>query len=257
MDNTVHHKSGFLSTMSPIQVFIFGVVEAILVLCTIGFFIMLGVYLKGDGGYQAPTNTYTPPVVNNGANVPPSQPTNVTVAPVEEKVDHIRGDKNAKITVIEYSDFECPFCKRFHGTMQQLAAKYPKDVKWVYRHFPLDSLHEKARPEAMASECAAEQGKFWEFADLIYQVTGSNDSIDLTKLGEYAKQIGLNVSKFQSCYDSQKFASRVARDVTSGEAAGANGTPYTVVIGPDGKTIPVSGAVPFDSLDATVAQFLK
>ena len=244
--------------MSPIQVFIFGVVEAILVLCTLGFFIMLGVYFNGNGGYTPPTNNYVPPV-NNGGNVPtnPTQPTQVTVAPVEENVDHIRGPKNAKVTVIEYSDIECPFCKRFHGTMQQLVAKYPKDVRWVYRHFPLDSLHQQARPEAMATECANEQGKFWEFTDLLYQTTGSNDSLDLTKLGEYAKQVGMNQAKFQTCYDSQKFASRVARDVTSGEAAGANGTPYTVVIGPGGETVPVSGAVPFESLDATVAQFLK
>lgn len=252
-----NHKSGFLSTMSPVQVFLFGVVQAVLLLCTVGFFIMLAVYFGGNNGAYQPTNTVvTPPIGNNGGVRPP-EAANVTIAPVEEKIDHIRGPKNAKVTVIEYSDFECPFCKRFHETMKQLAAKYPKDVRWVYRHFPLDSLHEKARPEALASECAAEQGKFWEFTDLIYQITSSNDSIDLSKLGEYAGQIGLNVSKFQSCYDSQKYASRVERDVTSGEIAGVRGTPYTVIIGPDGKTVPLSGAVPFATLDAAVAEFLK
>lgn len=259
MENTVAPKSGFLSTMSPIQVFIFGVVEAILALCTIGFFIMLGVYFNSSDS-NGNTNSYNPPtnVVN-----PPTNPTNqpsapVTVAPVDPKVDHIRGNVNAKVTLVEYSDLECPFCKHFHPTMQQIMDKYGKDVRWVFRHFPLDSIHSQARPEAMAAECAAEQGKFWEFIDKIYEVTPGNDGLDLTKLGEYATAVGVkNISKFQSCVTDKKFADRVQRDTTSGAAAGVNGTPNTIIIGPNGETTVIPGAQPFAQVEAALQQYLK
>ncbi len=84
------------------------------------------------------------------------------------KDDHITGAKKPKVTLIEYSDFECPFCQRFHPTVKQLLEKYPDDVAVVFRHFPLESIHPNARGYAVASECAAEQGKFWEFTDSIF-----------------------------------------------------------------------------------------
>ncbi|MDD3896751.1 MAG: thioredoxin domain-containing protein [Candidatus Peribacteraceae bacterium] len=87
------------------------------------------------------------------------------VPPIDLATDHIRGDKNAAYSLIEYSDFECPFCARHWPTMNQLIAD-DSDVNWVYRHFPL-GFHPQAQPAAEASECAAEQGKFWEYADLL------------------------------------------------------------------------------------------
>lgn len=84
------------------------------------------------------------------------------------KDDHIIGAKKPKVTLIEYSDFECPFCQRFHPTTKQILAKYPNDVALVYRHFPLESIHQNAKGYAVASECAAQQDKFWEFADAIF-----------------------------------------------------------------------------------------
>src|SRR5680860_739244 len=84
------------------------------------------------------------------------------------KDDNIRGNINAPITIVEYSDFQCPYCSRFHETMNQIIADYPEDVRWVFKHFPLDSIHPLARKTAEASECAAEQGKFWEFSDEVY-----------------------------------------------------------------------------------------
>jgi len=258
MDNTATPKSGFLSTMSPIQVFIFGVVEAILVLCSIGFFIMLGVFFSSDStntdAYKLPTNN----VVNQPSNDDNQPSAPVSVAPVDPKLDHIRGNANAKVTLIEYSDLECPFCKNFHPTMQQIMDKYGKDVRWVFRHFPLDSIHRQARPEAMATECAAEQGKFWEFVDKIYEVTPGNDGLDLSKLADYAKEVGVkNISKFQSCVDSKKYADRVQRDTLSGEAGGVRGTPNTIIVGENGETTVVAGAEPFSSVEAKLQQYLK
>ncbi len=260
MDNTVQDKAGFLSTMSPIQVFIFGVVEAILVLCTIGFFIMLGVYFHSDSGSN------NAPIVlnnNNGANPngaddngQPSAP--VTVAAVDPKLDHIRGNANAKVTLIEYSDLECPFCKNFHPTMKQIVDKYGTQVRWVFRHFPLDSIHSQARPEAIAAECASEQGKFWEFIDKIYEVTPGNNGLDLSQLGNYAKAVGVkNISKFQSCVDAKKYADRVQRDSSSGDAAGVRGTPNTIIVGPNGETTVVPGAEPYAQVEAKLQQYLK
>lgn len=104
----------------------------------------------------------------------------VTVRSVEAAKDPVVGNPKAKISLIEYSDFECPFCKRFHQTMQQVMAAHGDNVRWAYRHFPLDSLHRKARPEALAAECAGEQGKFWEFTNSVFEVTPSNDGMDIT-----------------------------------------------------------------------------
>src|SRR3989344_4864332 len=95
--------------------------------------------------------------------------------------DHIRGNPNAEVTIVEYSDYECPFCKSFHPTMQRIVDEYGDKVAWVYRHFPLDSIHSKARPEAVAAECAAELGgndAFWKFTDRFFELTPSNNQTD-------------------------------------------------------------------------------
>lgn len=245
-----------LSGLSQTQVFVFGIVEGILVLCTIGFFILLPMVLGGSSTTPSvgSNNNYVAPSDDLGA---PTPSTDISVMPVDEKRDHIRGAKNAKVTIVEYSDLECPFCKRFHETMQQVVQKYGNDVRWVYRHFPLDSLHAQARTEALATECAGEQGKFWEFTDLIIAETPSNDGLDLGKLPDYAKQVGLNVSKFQSCLDSKKFASKIQEDEQDAQRAGGQGTPYSVAIGPNGELIPINGAQPLAAVEATIQQFLQ
>ncbi len=110
--------------------------------------------------------------------------------------DHIRGSANAKVVIVEYSDTECPFCKNFHSTMKQIMAKYEADgsVAWVYRHSPLAQLHPKAEHEAQALECAFEQGgndKFWAYTDRIYEVTTSNNTLDVLQLPAIASFVGL------------------------------------------------------------------
>ncbi len=255
MEQSEQKMSAFRS-FSPVQMFVGGIVVGILVLCTIGFFIMLGLYFGGStpsariGGNNAVVNNV--PTGNTGA------PAQVTVREVDEKNDHIRGNKNADVTIVEYSDFECPFCKNFHNTMKQVIDTYGDDVRWVYRHLPLDSLHSQARKEALASECAAEQGKFWEFADIIFAQTTSNDGLDLTKLSDYAKQAGVgNVTKFNDCLNSSKYASAVQEDEQDAQAAGAQGTPYSVIVGPNGETVVVSGAQPYSAVEASLKQFLN
>lgn len=170
--------------------------------------------------------------------------------------DHIRGNPNAQVKVIEFSDTECPFCKQFHYTMNKIMEEYGKDgrVAWVYRHFPLDSIHTKARKEAYALECASEQGgdaKFWAYADKIFEITPSNDGLDLSELPKIAGVIGLDKVKFNECLNSGKFAKRVEENLQDGVAAGARGTPYSVVVASNGKKFIIGGALPFDNEDKT------
>lgn len=171
--------------------------------------------------------------------------------------DHIRGAANAKVTLIEYSDTECPFCKRFHETAQQLVDEYPNDVRWVYRHFPLAQLHSQAQKEAEATECAGEQGKFWEMIDLIYEITPSNDGLNLDQLPIYAEQSGVaNIAQFNDCLESGKYTEKVEADLADAAVAGGQGTPYSVLIGPDGKKVPINGAQPYPNVKAAVDNLL-
>lgn len=181
----------------------------------------------------------------------------ITYRPIDAALDHVRGSADARVTLLEYSDLECPFCKMFHPTLQQAAREYDGKVRWVYRHFPLDALHKKARKEAEASECASEQGKFWEYIDRLYEVTPSNDGLDPAKLPEIAKEVGLNVPAFETCLQSGKHAQRVADDLADAEKAGGQGTPYTVIIGPNNVTIPFSGAQPYENLKPIIDRLLQ
>ena len=176
--------------------------------------------------------------------------------PVSKTRDHIRGNANAPVTLVEYSDFECPFCKRFHPTVKRLVEESKGSVRWVYRHFPLDELHSKARKEAAASECAAEMGgndAFWKFADRFYELTPSNNRTDIdTVLPQIAGELGLDKAKFASCIASGKYDPRIAEDLQDAAATGGRGTPWSIVISKSGKAYPLSGAQPY----AVVKQLL-
>jgi protein-disulfide isomerase len=148
------------------------------------------------------------------------------------------GPENAPVTIIEFSDYQCPFCKRAEPTMQQVAARYPDKVRIVYRHFPLDSIHPLARPAAEAAACAEEQGKFWEFHELVWEAT---PDLGPARLTEMAKTLALDTEAFGTCVDERHFKDRVEQDLTEGQAAGVNGTPAFFVNG-----IPLSGARSID-----------
>ena len=149
--------------------------------------------------------------------------------------DHLRGNPNAPIIFVEYSDTECPYCKRFQVTMQTIMNSYGKDgkISWVYRHFPLDNIHPKTRKEAEATECAGELGgdvSFWSYLDLIYKETPANNGLDLAKLPEFAKSVGLDVTAFNQCLTSGKYATRVQADLQGGIKIGIQGTPFGVMV---------------------------
>lgn len=177
--------------------------------------------------------------------------------PVSKGRDHIRGNPGAPVTLIEYSDFECPFCKRFHATLKKVVDGSNGQVKWVYRHFPLDELHPvKARKEAAAAECAAELGgnnAFWKFADRFFELTPSNNQTDIdTVLPQIAREIGLDKAQFASCLASGRHDRRVEEDYQSAVASGGRGTPWTIIVSKSGKTFPLSGAQPYASVKQLV-----
>lgn len=182
----------------------------------------------------------------------------VTIAPLT-RYDHVRGTVTAPIAIIEFADLECPFCKEFHSVLQQIISAYPGKVSWVYRHFPIDSLHTKARSEAQASECAAELGgneKFWQYIDAVFALTPSNDGLDLRQLPEIAASIGLDRQQFLTCLSSGKYANKVASELSQALlAGGSGGTPYSVII-VGGEKIPISGAVSYSQLKSAIDALL-
>jgi protein-disulfide isomerase len=182
--------------------------------------------------------------------------------PIEDS-DHIRGNPNAPVKIVEYSDMECPFCKRFHLTMQKIMDEYGKDgkVAWVYRQFPLDSLHSKARAEAVASECANELGgndAFWKYTDRFFELTPSNDQTDIAViLPQIAREIGLDETKFKLCLASKKYDKHVQDDLDNATATGGSGTPWSIVVTASGKKYPLSGAQPYEAIKQLIELALE
>lgn len=169
--------------------------------------------------------------------------------------DHLRGRADAQVKIVEFGDAECPLCKRFHPTLKQIVADYPGRVAWVFRHYPVDEIHPRARKEAEATECANELGgndKFWAYLDRLYEITPSNDKLDPAELPRIAQHVGLDRAKFVQCLQGGKYARRVAEDVADALAAGATGTPYTVVIAPNGRLFPILGAQPYASVKRVI-----
>ena len=176
--------------------------------------------------------------------------------PAVSDEDHVRGSRSAKVFLIEYSDFECPFCKSFHATAQQVIDEYGSDVAWVYRHYPLDQIHPKARPAALASECVAELGgddAFWNFADTIF----ANQQSTLADLPGTAVGAGVNQSAFQTCFDSDKYADLVEGQLQEGIAAGVRGTPGNFIVNQNGDTWFIPGAYPFDQVKPMIDEALQ
>jgi protein-disulfide isomerase len=139
-----------------------------------------------------------------------------------------RGPVKAPVTIVEFSDFECPFCKRVHPTLTQLLAKYPGKLKLVYRDFPLESIHPQARRAAVAARCAADQGKFWDYYDALFKESPKLSPDDLKR---YAKQVGLDGAKFDACVAKDTHKAAIERDLEEGRRLGITGTPAFFING--------------------------
>jgi protein-disulfide isomerase len=186
-----------------------------------------------------------------------TQPTaNVKVTKPDPKTDHWLGKENANIVLIEYSDFECPFCGQFYDTVKQVEKDYANDVALVYRHFPL-SFHPKAEPSAEASECVFDQGgdkAFWKMHDMIFE---GMPALEVAGLGDLAVKAGVNKTVFQKCMDDAKFKAKVQKNLDEGTNAGVGATPTSVVYNmKTGETEVIEGALPYDSVKQTLDKML-
>lgn len=192
------------------------------------------------------------------AETTPAAPAPAPTALSSEKFEEVvrdailvSGDENAPVKLVEFSDFECPFCGRFYSeTLGQVEEEYVKTgkVAYYYRHFPLYSIHPSAEGAALASECAREQGKFREMHDAIFE---NQTKISTSDLKGYAADLGFNTTQFNSCLDSKKYQENVDRDVALGGEIGVGGTPTFFV---NGKII--NGAQPFPVFQTTIEDLL-
>ena len=185
---------------------------------------------------------------------------------VDPKFDFILGNLNAPISIIEYSDYECPYCKQFSGTPIKVVSDMPTQVNLVWRDFPLSFHEPMASKEAVAAICAGEQGgnsAFWKYSDGVMKNTRSNGQGMPAKEGEdaiitLAASQGLNIEKFKSCLVSPKAMERVAASFQDGVGAGVNGTPGIIIVNnSNGKTSIMAGAVSESVLKAEIQKLLS
>jgi protein-disulfide isomerase len=193
------------------------------------------------------------------------------LAPIDEEhivmtpvtaADHVYGNARPKVQLVEYADTECPFCRRVHPLIKKIVDQSNGDVAWVFRHFPLDDLHPRARSEAEAAECAADLGgneKFWEYLQSLFasvpgpdSATASSERAHATRLQDIAAQIGLDKTSFAYCVSSGKHRNKIEAQYQDGVRIGITGTPTTVLVNAKGEKKVVLGAAPEQAIRAAI-----
>lgn len=232
-------KQTVWDVLHPKKAFMGGIVFGVMVSGIIALGVTLGVVVTGDGGSTTTARADAADKGDSGAAAPAAQ-----VAEGSLDVDsfrNVRGAEDPDLYLVEYSDFECPFCARHHPTMQAAMDKFDGQVAWVYKHFPL-SFHPEAVPAGIAAECAGEQGSFWEYGDELFANT---DSLGGDYYVELASELGLNQGDFEKCLEDDDIAARITSEQSEGSGIGVKGTPATFLVNKDGDILSqISGAVP-------------
>jgi protein-disulfide isomerase len=227
---------------------------AIPIAIVLGFaLIALAIYFSGigQGGGSAEK------VTAGGENLPT---TTSKIKPVDDS-DYIKGNPNAPILIVEYSDYDCPFCKNFHETMNRVMNEYgvTGKVAWVYRQFPIPQLHPNAARISEAALCVGELGgndAFWKFSDLVFGERNLNEPTNITKLPSYAEQAGVTENDFVACIDSGRHEAKVTESVQDGAKAGINGTPHSfIVVG--NQQVDIKGAQPYEVVKGMVEKLIE
>lgn len=188
-----------------------------------------------------------------------SQETN-SIRAVDDS-DYIKGNPNAPILMIEYSDYDCPFCKQYHATMNQIMDEYgvTGKVAWVYRQFPLTQLHPNSPKISEAALCVGDIGgndSFWKFTDTIFDKREIDEQTNITKLPSYAQASGVNTSDYNDCISSGRMQESVVASTQDAFNAGAKGTPYTVLVVGNQQAV-ISGAQPYDVVKGIVKNLVE
>jgi protein-disulfide isomerase len=188
----------------------------------------------------------------------PTQP-NLQPISVSMDDDPIRGDQNAPITIVEFSDFQCPFCARFQiQTLPLILEQYVDTgkVKFVYRDFPIQNSHPNAMPAAVASECAHEQDKYWQYHDALFENQGVWNKVEntsaITIFKEFATKLDLNQDQFDSCLDSGKYIEEISNDLKDGKSYGVTGTPGFFIGNEEIGFVKINGAQPFEAFKSII-----
>ena len=192
-------------------------------------------------------------------NKTPVEPdTTVQVPPVTES-DHVIGNMDANIAIIEYSDTDCPYCKQFHETLKT-TLQQNEDVMWIYRHLPLTTLHPEADTEAHASECVGELGgnsAFWIYLDSLFTLELSQNPESYGVLSDEAVRLGIDRDAFDACMASNRHAENIAQSAAEGRSIGGKGTPFTVFVNRSGDQIPVLGYDTPENVQAIINSLSK
>jgi protein-disulfide isomerase len=227
-------------------------------LTTLVLFLIVGLVLGGVIGFlygriTAPTQVIEGVVPQQ--TLKPSVPRE-TVAPATQKNidmksliddDPWAGNKNAKVIVVEFSDFQCPFCQKAAPTVKQIIESYGDNILFVYRDFPIHSIHPQAQKAAEASQCAFEQDRFWDYHDKLFEKQSEWGISGVPKFKDYATELGLDTTKFNDCLDSGKYANEVGADLSVGQQLGVTGTPTFFVNGEK-----VVGAQPYSIFEGII-----
>lgn len=177
------------------------------------------------------------------ASAPAPQPAPIVQVSIEGRP--YQGPDDARVTIVEFSDYQCPFCSRhFRDTVPQLLSQYQGEIKYVVLNFPLSNIHPMAQKAAEAAECALDQGEFWEFHDTLFE---NQSALDTASLKKYAADLGLDTGSFNTCLDSGDKAQQVRSDLQAGQAAGVRGTPTFFINGQR-----LVGAVPLNRFQTLI-----
>lgn len=226
---------------------------AIPVAIVIGF-ALIAVAIYFSGSRVAPTTEVT-------QNQPAAERADaVDVRPVDS-TDYIRGNPNAPIMIVEYSDYDCPFCKNFHDTMNRIMEEFGVNgqVAWVYRQYPIAQLHPNAPRISEAALCVGElagQDAFWTFSDLVFSEREINAPTNMLRLNEFAVTAGAESTEFETCLASGRHKGVVDATLTEGSAAGIQGTPHSVIIA-GGQNAAINGAQPYEVVKGIVSTLIS
>jgi len=245
-----------------------GLITAVVIAAFFGG-LAIGTYDKSDSGISVEElkDILSEIEITTTAPQPVQQPTRPTAPQIVEVSlddDPFKGNANAPVTVVEFSDFQCPFCSRFYTqTLPLLEENYIETgkIKFVYRDFPLDALHPNARPAHIAAECADEQGEFWEYHDVLFEKQAewqSLSSSDLqSSLVQFADDLGLQTESFESCLESQEMADEVNNDVLEATRYGISGTPTFFIGNEEDGFVKLIGAQPFSAFQLQIDNQLE
>jgi protein-disulfide isomerase len=215
--------------------------------------IAIAIFFTNQGGGDSKQAT---------SQIPEATDTDLTdgSARTVDESDYILGNPNAPIVMIEYSDYDCPFCKQYHQTMHQIMDEYgvTGKIAWVYRQFPLAELHPNAPKISEAALCVGDIGgneAFWTFSDLIFNERNIDEATNVTKLARYAESSGIDKSLYSACMNEGRMKEAVEYSIRDGYDAGARGTPYTILLVGNQQAV-INGAQPYDVVKGIVVNLI-